>query len=77
MTNCRRYSTGTGGGGCDIVTCTVWWCMVAVVFFSRAMVHILNVCIVICTEWRWWWQSFPSRNACGGRNIVTCTVWWW
>ena len=25
MTNCRRYSTGTGGGGCDIVTCTVWW----------------------------------------------------
>ena len=25
MTNWRRYSTGTGGGGCDIVTCTVWW----------------------------------------------------
>ena len=21
MTNWRRYSTGTGGGGCDIVTC--------------------------------------------------------
>ena len=25
MTNLCRYSTGTGGGGCDIVTCTVWW----------------------------------------------------
>ena len=23
MTNWRRYSTGTGVGGCDIVTCTV------------------------------------------------------
>ena len=60
----------------------LWYCnlhcvVVVVVFFSRAMVHILNVCIVICTVWRWWWQSFSSRNACGGRNIVTCTVWWW
>ena len=31
--------------------------VVAVLFCSRAMAHILNACIETCTVW-WWWRSF-------------------
>ena len=64
MTNWRRYSTGTCGGG----YCNLHWWSFSVTNLRRYSTGTGGgggCDIVTCTVW-WWWWSFSSRNAFGG-----------
>ena len=63
MTNWRGYSTGKGGGGCDIVTCTVWWwCF----FYSNGAytecVHCNLHCVVVLMLLMTWSDGPPGHS---------------
>ena len=45
------------------------------VIFSRAMAHILNVCIVICTVWRYIYKEGVEQNGCSRTPPASNGAW--
>ena len=81
MTNWHRYSTGTGGGGCDIVFCTVWWWWWCGGVFLEQYTECMHcnlhcTCVVVGGGGGLFARAMAHNilNACI-HCIVACTLW--